>query len=212
MAKQLGVRSVRAEVTYSEDWDRLFEEVLGEASSLDILVNNAGAGGRIAPVIEMSDEDILQSISVNLTGALLGCRRAAKVMRTQRSGTIINISSVCQRQAWPGWSVYSAAKAGLGQFSNGLYTELREYGVRVTTVMPSWGATHFLEAAHLGERDAEEDSQCTQPRDRKLQSDHEEKKDNTKLSKRVSGLGVSDQREAVWTDDHARREKAQYRA
>jgi NAD(P)-dependent dehydrogenase (short-subunit alcohol dehydrogenase family) len=164
-AKRLDVRCVRAEVTSPEDWDRLFEEVLGESKSLDILVNNAGAGGRIAPVSEMTDEDILQSIAVNLTGALLGCRRAAKVMRTQRSGTIINISSVCQRQAWPGWSVYSAAKAGLGQFSNCLYTELREYGVRVTTVMPSWGATHFLEAAHLGERDEEEDGKCTQPRE-----------------------------------------------
>ena len=89
-AKRLGVRSVRAEVTSPEDWDRLFEEVLGESKSLDILVNNAGAGGRIAPVSEMTDGDILQSIAVNLTGALLGCRRAAKVMGTQRSGTIIN--------------------------------------------------------------------------------------------------------------------------
>ncbi|MCK5381111.1 MAG: SDR family NAD(P)-dependent oxidoreductase, partial [Candidatus Latescibacteria bacterium] len=75
-AKRLDVRCVRAEVTSSEDWDRLFEEVLGEAKSLDILVNNAGAGGRIAPVSEMSDEDIIRGIAVNLTGPLLGCRRA----------------------------------------------------------------------------------------------------------------------------------------
>ncbi|MFH1008629.1 MAG: SDR family oxidoreductase [Candidatus Latescibacterota bacterium] len=162
-AKRLDVRSVRADVTSPEDWDRLFEEVIAEGNGLDILVNNAGAGGRIAPVSQMSDQEIVEGIATNLTGPLLGCRRAAKVMQAQGSGTIVNISSVCQRQAWPGWSVYSAAKAGLGQFSNCLYTELREHGVRVTTVIPSWGATDFLEAAHLGKREEEADRKCIQP-------------------------------------------------
>jgi short-subunit dehydrogenase len=84
-------------------------------------------------------------------------------MKRQRSGTIVNVSSVCQRQAWPGWSMYSAAKAGLAQLSNCLYTELRPFGVRVTTVIPSWGATQFLDAANLPGRSPEEDALCIQP-------------------------------------------------
>ena len=160
---KLSVRSIRADVASSADWDRVFEGVLGHNGRLDILVNNAGAGGRIVPLDEMTDDDIQSSIAVNLTGAILGCRRAARVMKEQHSGTIVNVSSVCQRQAWPGFSVYSAAKAGLGQLSNCLYAELREHGVRVTTLMPSWGATGFLEAAHLPDRSPEETARCIQP-------------------------------------------------
>ena len=162
-ADSLGVRWFRADVTSAADWDHLFEAVLGEAGRLDILVNNAGGGIRIAPLTETADDEILQSIAVNLTGAVLGCKRAARVMAGQRSGTMINVSSVCQRQAWPGWSVYSAAKAGLAQLSNCLYTELRDKGVRVTTLIPSWGATEFLQAANLKPFDPDTSARCIQP-------------------------------------------------
>lgn len=164
-ASRLGVRAMRADVTSPADWDRLFDAVLGESGRLDILVNNAGAGVRIAHLTEMTDQEIEESILLNLTGAILGCRRAAPVMKEQRSGTIINVSSACQKEAWPGWSVYSAAKAGLAQFSNCLYTELREFGVRVTTLIPSWGATGFLEAASLRPFSPELAARCIQPED-----------------------------------------------
>ncbi len=141
--EQFGVKSIQADVTSSEDWDRVFKTVLDEAGRVDVLVNNAGAGIAIRPLSEMSDAEIETSVAVNLFGALLGCKRAATVMKKQGSGTIINISSACQDYAWPGWSVYSAAKAGIAQASKCLYAELREHGVRVTTLSPSWGATEF---------------------------------------------------------------------
>jgi NAD(P)-dependent dehydrogenase (short-subunit alcohol dehydrogenase family) len=162
-AGRLGVNWLVADVTSPTDWDRLFDVVLAEGGGLDILVNNAGAGLRIAPLTDLTDDEILRSISVNLTGAVLGCRRAAKVMARQGSGTIINVSSACQNHAWPGWSVYSAAKAGLAQLTNCLYTELREKGVRVTTLVPSWGATEFLEAANLNPFGPELAAECIQP-------------------------------------------------
>ncbi len=165
-AAELGVRALKADVTSSEDWDRLFDEVLAASDGrLDILVNNAGAGIAIAPVAEQTVEEIRESIAVNLTGAILGCRRAAPVMCGQGSGTIINISSACARQAWPGWAVYSAAKAGLVQFSKCLYTEVRASGVRVTSVIPSWGATEFLAAAKAPSHGPETASKCIQPRE-----------------------------------------------
>ncbi len=148
-ASRLGVHAVTADVTRPGDWDRLFEEVLGATGRLDILVNNAGGGVRIAPMTEQTDETIAESIAVNLTGALFGCRRAAAVMSRQQSGIIINISSGCAIHAWPGWAPYSAAKAGLNQFAHGLYTELRPAGVRVTTITPYWGATDFVAAADI---------------------------------------------------------------
>jgi NAD(P)-dependent dehydrogenase (short-subunit alcohol dehydrogenase family) len=164
-AERIGVHYVPADVTNPDDWDRVFEKVTGETGRLDILVNNAGAGVEIAPLAEQTDEQIQKSIDINLTGAIFGCRRAARVMARQGSGTIVNVSSVCEQQAWPGFGPYSAAKAGLAQLSNCLYTELRERGVRVTTLTPSWGATNFAEAAGLEAKDEETREKCIQPRE-----------------------------------------------
>jgi NAD(P)-dependent dehydrogenase (short-subunit alcohol dehydrogenase family) len=160
----LGVQGVRADVTNPADWDRVFATVTAASGGrLDILVNNAGAGVAIAPVHEQSDEAILASLQTNLAGAILGCRRAGAVMSRQGHGTIVNISSVCDRHAWPGWSVYTAAKAGLSKFGHGLHTELRPFGVRVSTISPSWGATGFGGAAQLAPRDQAIDSKVMQP-------------------------------------------------
>jgi NAD(P)-dependent dehydrogenase (short-subunit alcohol dehydrogenase family) len=152
-ARDLGVTAVRADVTSSADWDRVIAQLRSEAGRIDILVNNAGGGVKIAPTEEQTDESIAAVIALNLTGALYGCRRVAPLLRQQRSGTIINISSSVAHHAWPGWGIYGAAKAGLNQFSKSLYLELREHGVRVTTISPSWGATGFTDAAGLGARD-----------------------------------------------------------
>jgi NAD(P)-dependent dehydrogenase (short-subunit alcohol dehydrogenase family) len=121
----------------------------------EVLVNNAGAGIHIAPATQQTDEEIDRALAVNLNGAIYGCRRAAPRMVKAGGGTIINISSVCARQAWAGWSTYSAAKAGLEQFSKCLYLEHREQGLRVTSLAPSWDATKFSEAADLAAQSAE---------------------------------------------------------
>jgi len=164
-AAKLGAKAVKADVASGADWDRLVEAVMASKGRLDILVNNAGAGVAIAPVAEQSDDAIELSIGANLTGAILGCKRAAKIMGAQKSGFIVNISSVCALHAWPGWSVYTAAKAGLSKFGHGLYTELRPLGVRVTTVTPSWGSTSFGAAAKLPERDAGTAAKCMSPQE-----------------------------------------------
>ncbi len=162
-SKSLGVQAIQADVASGADWDR----VIAETGELDILVNNAGSGGKIAPVKDQDDADILGTIGVNLTGAILGCRRVAKTMAARRNGTIINISSVCALYAWPSWSVYTAAKAGLAKFSHGLYTELRPYGVRVTCLTPSWGQTAFTTAANISGAadDVKLRKQCIAPED-----------------------------------------------
>jgi len=98
---------------------------------------------------------------------ILGCRRAAGIMTARRQGMIINISSICALYAWPCWSVYTAAKAGLAKFSHGLYTELRPYDVRVTCVTPSWGQTAFNKAANISgaAENPELNKKCISPDD-----------------------------------------------
>jgi NADP-dependent 3-hydroxy acid dehydrogenase YdfG len=158
-AAELGVHAVLADISSGKDWDNVMKQV----GSVDILINNAGGGGSIHPLSEQSDEEIISAINNNLTGTLLGCARAAKIMQQKKSGLIVNISSVCALYAWPAWSVYTAAKAGLSKFSHGLYTELRPYGVRVFCVTPSWGATGFNTAANIPAFTAEQSAKAIQP-------------------------------------------------
>ena len=158
-AAELGVHAVLADITSGKDWDN----VMKQTGSVDILINNAGGGGTIHPLAEQSDEEIISAINNNLTGTLLGCARAAKIMQQKKSGLIVNISSVCALYAWPAWSVYTAAKAGLSKFSHGLYTELRPYGVRVFCVTPSWGATGFNTAANIPAFTPEQSAKAIQP-------------------------------------------------
>jgi Short-chain alcohol dehydrogenase of unknown specificity len=159
------VHPLVADATSPADWDRVFSTVLGRFGRLDVLVNNAGGGVRIADLENQTDEDITCAIALNLTSAIYGCRRAAPIMREQKSGIIINISSVCSRHSWPGWGVYGAAKAGLENFSRSLYLELRPHGVRVTTVVPSWGATGFNASAQIPDLDEEKRRKCIFPSD-----------------------------------------------
>ncbi len=143
VAEAVEGRPVVADVTSGADWDRVFQTVQAESGRLDILVNNAGAVFGVGPLAQTSDAQIERNLTVNLTGTILGCSRAAKLMTVQKSGTIVNVASVCAVQAWPGWSVYSAAKAGILQLTRCLYTELRPHGARATCLMPSWGSRRF---------------------------------------------------------------------
>lgn len=167
-ASRLGVQACVADASSGADWDRLIDTVTQKsAGRIDALINNAGGGGAIKPLAEQTDDDILASVSVNLTGALLGCRRLAPIMAKQNAGTIVNVASVCATYAWPGWSVYSAAKAGLVQAGKCLQLELAASKVRVTSVIPSWGATDFATAAGLTEHPMVKDpavrAQCIKP-------------------------------------------------
>ncbi len=165
VSTELKIHYKVSDITSPEDWDGLIGTVIKEHGSLDILVNNAGNGVDIADITDQSDENIKHSIEVNLMGAIYGSKRAAKLMVPKKSGSIINISSICSVQAWPGWSVYSAAKAGLEQFSRALYVDMRPHQVRAMYITPSWGNTSFNKAADLPDFDAEIAQKVIQPDD-----------------------------------------------
>ena len=159
----LDIRPFHGDVSNPADWDALFDHIDPTHGRLDILVNNAGEGVKIGTLTEQTDDSISRSLSTNLTGAILGCRRAANLMVSQGSGLIINVGSVCAKHAWPGWSIYSAAKAGLLHFTRCLLTELRPSGVRVTSVIPSWGQTDFTPSTGLDQRPPEILEKCIAP-------------------------------------------------
>jgi NAD(P)-dependent dehydrogenase (short-subunit alcohol dehydrogenase family) len=163
VAARIGAEPFVADVADAAGWDHLLAAVLGAGGRLDVLVNNAGEGVRIGEAAEQDDASVERSLASNLTGAILGCTRAARIMSGQGSGLIVNIGSACSTHAWAGWGVYSAAKAGLLMFSRCLLAELRPHGVRVTSILPSWGQTDFTEGAHLPPRDPEVLARCISP-------------------------------------------------
>ncbi|MBK6930978.1 MAG: SDR family oxidoreductase [Saprospirales bacterium] len=112
----------------------LFQAVLAQHRALDVLVNNAGII-RDHMIWNMTTADFDAVIRVNLKGAWLMCREAAKIMKTQQSGRIVNIAS----RAWlgnRGQTNYSASKAGLIGLTRSLALELGKYHVCVNAVAP----------------------------------------------------------------------------
>ena len=139
------------DVTNPSDWDKAVALIKEKYGKLDVLVNNAGGGVTIKEVREFSIEEIDNTIKLNLNSVIYGCRAFADMMKQQKCGTMINISSVCARQCWPTWSVYAAAKAGVLNFSKGMYLEMQPHNVRVTCVVPSSASTGFQSACGIGE-------------------------------------------------------------
>lgn len=146
-----GDLAVAMDVTKTEDWDNMVSTIKEKYGRLDILVNNAGGGVAIKEVSEFTTDEIDWTIKLNLNSVIYGCRAFADMMKEQKTGTMINISSVCARQCWPTWSVYAAAKAGVLNFSKGMYLEMQPYNVRVTCVVPSSASTGFQSACGIGE-------------------------------------------------------------
>ena len=104
---------------------------------VDVLVNNAGQWMASTPVTECPDDLWHRMLDINLTGPFLLCREIAPIMVRQKSGAIVNVSSIASRAGGGGGSVpYAAAKAGLNNLTYGMARELAEHGVRVNGVAP----------------------------------------------------------------------------
>jgi NAD(P)-dependent dehydrogenase (short-subunit alcohol dehydrogenase family) len=141
------VISFAGDVTKVETFERALKETLDAFGKVDFLINYAGGAIKVAPIEEMDDDVNRRIIDLNLTSTIMSCRTFTPQFKEQGEGKIINVSSACDRRSWPGWSVYSAAKAGVHSFTKCLYTELRPHGICVTLLVPGGSNTGFQAAA-----------------------------------------------------------------
>jgi short-subunit dehydrogenase len=126
---------VPADVTQSAEVQQAMRILLDDFGVLDVLVNNAGTGMR-RPFCEMTPREWDSLIDLNFRG-LLHCTAAALPhMQARRQGCILNIASQAGRQPEPNLAVYSATKAAVIAFSQGLASEVGEWGIRIITVCP----------------------------------------------------------------------------
>jgi len=141
------VVALAGDVTKTETFELALKETLDTFGRIDFLINYAGGALKVAPIEEMDDATNRRIIDLNLTSTITSCRTFTPQFKLQGYGKIINVSSACDRRSWPGWSVYSAAKAGVNAFTKCLYTELRPYGIAVTLLVPGGSNTGFQAAA-----------------------------------------------------------------
>ena len=129
------VLAVQADVSSSESCDQLVEQTMEAFGRVDVLVNNAGIT-RDGLIIRMSDEQFDQVIDTNLKGAFYMMRAVSKQMMKQRSGRIINISSVVGVMGNAGQVNYAASKAGVIGMTKSLARELASRKVTVNAIAP----------------------------------------------------------------------------
>ena len=129
--------ALQADVSKEDQVDALIKGAMEKFGRIDVLVNNAGIT-RDTLLLRMKPADWQAVIDLNLTGVFLCTRAVAKIMLKQRSGRIINISSVAGLMGNPGQANYSAAKAGVIGFTKTVAKEMAPRGVTVNTVAPGF--------------------------------------------------------------------------
>jgi len=140
------VRAIALDVTDPVAAERAIEAAKTAFGGLDVLVNNAGYGN-VDSVEDTPLADFRQQIETNLFGTIIMTKAAIPLMREQRAGHIIQLSSVGGRLGAPGRAPYSAAKCGVEGFSESLALEMALIGVRVTIVEPGGFRTDFAGAS-----------------------------------------------------------------
>jgi 3-oxoacyl-[acyl-carrier protein] reductase len=126
-----------ADVSKVDQVDSLINAVMEKWGRIDVLVNNAGIT-RDTLLLRMKPEEWQAVIDLNLTGVFLCTRAVSKIMLKQRSGRIINITSVAGQMGNPGQANYSAAKAGVIGFTRTVAKELSSRGITVNAVAPGF--------------------------------------------------------------------------
>jgi 3-oxoacyl-[acyl-carrier protein] reductase len=144
-AEELGGVGVSCDVTSEEQMRSLVADTVQDLGRLDVFVNNAGIT-RDASLKKMTVEDFDTVIRVHLRGTWLGVREASAVMRDQKSGSIVNISSLSGKSGNPGQTNYSAAKAGIVGLTKAAAKELAHHNVRVNAIQPGLIRTAMTEA------------------------------------------------------------------
>ncbi len=144
-AKALGSNAValQGSVTNAKDAEALVEATVAKLGRIDILVNNAGIT-RDNLLMRMSEEDWDAVLDTNLKGAFLCTKAAIRPMLRQRSGRIVNISSVVALTGNPGQANYTAAKAGLIGFTKTVAREVASRGITVNAIAPGFIETRMV--------------------------------------------------------------------
>jgi NAD(P)-dependent dehydrogenase (short-subunit alcohol dehydrogenase family) len=148
----------KLDVTMSADAERAVAAAVAHFGTIDVLINNAGYG-IVGAVEETSDVELRAQMETNFFGAVAVTKAALPSMRKQRSGAIVNISSLGGQLSFGGFSAYSASKFALEGMSEALAQEVAPFGIKVLIVEPGAFRTGFASESlkHMPVMDAYRD-------------------------------------------------------
>ena len=149
-------KAVATDVTKKDEVSRLIDTAVQTYGRIDVLINNAGVMP-LSPLDRLKVDEWDQMIDVNLKGVLYGIAAALPYMQEQRSGHIINLSSVAGHKLFGGSAVYSATKFAVRAVSEGLRQEMASYNIRTTIISPGAVKTELLD--HISEKDVQQANQ-----------------------------------------------------
>ncbi|SAK96639.1 short-chain dehydrogenase/reductase SDR [Caballeronia hypogeia] len=139
---------VALDVTSEAQARAAVDAAIGKFGRIDVLVNNAGFG-LLAAIEESSDADVRRMYDTNVFGLLNVTRAVLSVMRRQRSGHVMNMSSVGGYRSAAGFGVYCSTKFAVEGITEALHAELKPLGIHATVVEPGYFRTDFLDASSL---------------------------------------------------------------
>jgi 3-oxoacyl-[acyl-carrier protein] reductase len=134
---------IAADLTRDEEIDLLVAESSRYREPVDFLINNAGWGKR-APIIKGRREDWDQTLRLNLRAPMLLAKALLPSMIEKGKGAVINIGSISGKTGEANGAAYSASKFGLIGFTQSLYEEVREYGIKVAVILPGFVDTPLI--------------------------------------------------------------------
>jgi len=144
--------ALQADVSDMHQVRAMVEGLLSRYNRIDVLVNNAG-GNRDALLAFMSPDDWGFVLDVNLTGVFLCCKAVVRPMMAQRSGAIVNVSSLSGITGLPGQVNYAAAKGGVNALTRALAQEVARFGIRVNAVAPGLVETEIAARLPAAQRE-----------------------------------------------------------
>ena len=145
---------VRADVRHEADVRNLIDRTVERFGRIDVAVNNAGTEGELGPIVEQSSANYETTFAVNVLGTLLSLKHEMRVMLPQRSGSIINLSSIGGQVGMAGASVYVASKHAVEGLTKSAALEGAAAGVRVNAVAPGPVETQMLDRFVSGSDEA----------------------------------------------------------
>ena len=148
LGEQPNLLAVRLDVTREEEAHHAVAEGIKRFGRIDVLINNAGFGV-LGAVEETSASETERLFATNVFGLLNVTRAVLPHMRAQRSGRVINISSIGGYQAYMGWGVYGSTKFAVEGITEALHQELTPLGIQATVVEPGFFRTDFLDEQSL---------------------------------------------------------------
>jgi len=135
--------SIPTDLAEDEETNRLVEKIHQTWGGVDILINNAGWGKR-ASVVKARVEDWDQTLRLNLRAPMLLAKLLLPAMMEKGEGAVINIGSVSGKTGEADGAAYSASKFGLIGFTQSLFEEVREYGIKVAVILPGFVDTPLI--------------------------------------------------------------------